>query len=143
MLGSLVLLIHPDAITRVILVEQLGPEFRWIVAAGAADVPTSFDEAPALILGDADGVPELDALCARLRARLRAVRSIALTRDYRAHLPSVDTLLVKPVPLDQVRHTLLLEARLGMHMSSSRARGGRSSVDEYDPDDVATPRIRY
>ena len=118
------------------------------MAPRAGDVPTAFDEPPLVVLGDADGVPELDAVCARLRGQLRSVRSVALARDDRRRLlPSLDVVLVKPVPIDRLRQVLLREARLCMRISGPRpvalARRPPLEDEEKDPDDVVTRRLRY
>jgi len=145
----LALLIHPDAISRDILVSHLG-ELRWITAASHGDVPARFDEAPALLLGDADHVPELDEVSGRLRIMLPALRSVAMADERRAHaLANVDTVLVKPVDLDRLRKALLREARLWARGSGTRL-AARAEPEEpgeeasdHDPDDVVTRRVRY
>ena len=106
------------------------------------------DARPSVRAPGRDIAPELDAICARLRGLLRSVRSVALARDdRRRQLPSVDVVLVKPVPIDRLRQALLREARLCKRISGLRplafARRPPLEDEESDPDDVVTRRLKY
>jgi hypothetical protein len=144
-----VLLIHPDAVSRDLLVGHLA-ELRWITASSGFEVPARFEEAPSLLVGDADHVTDLDAICGRLRAATPALRCIALAGEGRAReLPNIDAVLVKPVGLDRLRKTLLREARLWVRGSGTRLAARAEPTEpvedasDYDPDDVVTRRVRY